>query len=372
MKMQSKRLLRLAFLVTLCLATSFAVEDNAFKADVQAQPQPASDAGLFGTGFVSVLVGGGLGAGYLAWGYWRSKNQTPAKQTVPFNDSAWYYDRIPFGVSWNPNTQQIESNYREVPRVRGDGISAMRDSISAIDRLLKKYVTFPSRFFTTYLDKGTRLTPNDPTVVELANALKTGDYEKDIENIHNYVYSGSNIAYIADTFFSEYWQLPSETIARQAGDCDDQAFLFASLTMAMGHPVKVKVGVVTDNVGHVWPEILLKDTWVPADTLDISEKATVKVSIPIKRDGTDHCSKYAGKVASCMVVKGTNTMIIEQDLPISRALENPAKVRQELYDTYGYEEFADYGATENTLHSTAKSIKSTINILSSPIPSAYY
>jgi transglutaminase-like putative cysteine protease len=82
-------------------------------------------------------------------------------------------------------------------------------------------------------------------------------------------YIQSNIRYAEDTGdVSEYWQLPSETLARGTGDCEDVAFLFASLMAAQRYPVRVIVGTL-DGVGHAWPEIKINGNWVPIEPLAV-------------------------------------------------------------------------------------------------------
>jgi transglutaminase-like putative cysteine protease len=58
----------------------------------------------------------------------------------------------------------------------------------------------------------------------------------------------------------DFWQFPAETIALGAGDCEDCAFLLASLLLASGispYCVRAVLGVVIDehrsSVAHAWP-----------------------------------------------------------------------------------------------------------------------
>ena len=71
-----------------------------------------------------------------------------------------------------------------------------------------------------------------------------------------------NITYSEDSeeqTLLDYWQFPAETIAIKKGDCEDCAFLLASLLLGSGissYCVRVVIGTVTDTedlvVPHAW------------------------------------------------------------------------------------------------------------------------
>ncbi len=64
---------------------------------------------------------------------------------------------------------------------------------------------------------------------------------------------------------ADWWQLPHETLNRQAGDCEDTSFLLTSLLIATGlsrDKVRCAIGVVTLNgiqYGHAWVEVKRTD-----------------------------------------------------------------------------------------------------------------
>lgn len=60
-----------------------------------------------------------------------------------------------------------------------------------------------------------------------------------------------NINYRRD--IGEFWQTPSETLARQQGDCEDTSILLTSLLKARGLPAYVVLGSY-QGYGHAWVE----------------------------------------------------------------------------------------------------------------------
>ena len=47
--------------------------------------------------------------------------------------------------------------------------------------------------------------------------------------------SGQEDYYVSGNIHGDYWKLPAETLWEGEGDCEDHAFLFASLIKAMGY-----------------------------------------------------------------------------------------------------------------------------------------
>jgi len=62
-----------------------------------------------------------------------------------------------------------------------------------------------------------------------AEIIDLGEPTEAIQFIHD------NIKYVADDPGKDYWQLPSETMSRGAGDCEDAAMLFISALRARGY-----------------------------------------------------------------------------------------------------------------------------------------
>lgn len=61
-----------------------------------------------------------------------------------------------------------------------------------------------------------------------------------------------NISYTTDV--GEFWQVPSETLKRGEGDCDDTAILLTSLLRAGGSDAHVAIGEY-QGYGHAWTVI---------------------------------------------------------------------------------------------------------------------
>ena len=76
-------------------------------------------------------------------------------------------------------------------------------------------------------------------------------------------YLVEQIAYVGDDKRLDLWQFPPETLMRGMGDCEDKAFLCASLLLAAGIPagrVRVTIGAFVSLSGgrptvsgHAWP-----------------------------------------------------------------------------------------------------------------------
>ncbi len=103
------------------------------------------------------------------------------------------------------------------------------------------------------------VTPNNPSVQ--AQLLEIGN---DLNTIYSWV--GENINYELDSDIygtEEYWQFPYETLALKTGDCEDQAFLLASLARASGveaEDIFVALGTI-DNQGHAWVIVRTQIGW---------------------------------------------------------------------------------------------------------------
>jgi len=97
--------------------------------------------------------------------------------------------------------------------------------------------------------------------LELPHSKTSGDFDKRAMALWQYV--AANITYRPDEIGQrkpDFWQFPAETLAMGKGDCEDCAFLLASLLLASGISpfcVRVVFGVVTDekgkSSGHTWP-----------------------------------------------------------------------------------------------------------------------
>ena len=116
----------------------------------------------------------------------------------------------------------------------------------------------------------------------LPHTKKPGEFDKRAWAVWKYI--AENIEYIADEASQrkvDFWQFPSETLALGKGDCEDCAFLLASLLLTSGISpfcVRVVLGVLTDKDdrmgGHTW--VIYKHEkgrWVVLEsTLDVLPK----------------------------------------------------------------------------------------------------
>ncbi|GEM_PF-3032253 len=85
---------------------------------------------------------------------------------------------------------------------------------------------------------GDYVTPYDPVIHDLAEVL--GNYSATFSELKtaNFVLSFvQSIEYVEDESSvsrDEYWRFPVETLYEEVGDCEDKAFLYASIMEAMG------------------------------------------------------------------------------------------------------------------------------------------
>lgn len=114
-----------------------------------------------------------------------------------------------------------------------------------------------------------RTAVRDPAqkVRELALQIVGGaDYPEQAARLQRWVQQ--NIRYIQDPPDVELVQTPQYTLQQQAGDCDDQAVLLASLLMATGHPAQfVAVGLSGQPLSHVMVQTQIGTRWYGAETI---------------------------------------------------------------------------------------------------------
>ena len=93
--------------------------------------------------------------------------------------------------------------------------------------------------------------PDDPLVRDIARRLVQAD--DFIAAVQDFVHAFTT--YRPET--GDYWRTPSETLAREAGDCDDSAILTCSLLRNYLPPEDVFCAVglwigIPDSGGHMW------------------------------------------------------------------------------------------------------------------------
>ncbi|MHC4618470.1 MAG: transglutaminase domain-containing protein [Planctomycetota bacterium] len=127
-----------------------------------------------------------------------------------------------------------------------------------------------------------QVTKNVIASLGLPHTKKRGEFDKRAWMVWKYVVE--NTEYRTDETAQrkpDFWQFPAETLALGKGDCEDCAFLLASLLLASGISpfcVRVVLGVLTDEDGrrggHTW--VIYKHEkgrWVVLEsTLDVLPK----------------------------------------------------------------------------------------------------
>ena len=130
------------------------------------------------------------------------------------------------------------------------------------------------------------VTPEDQTVTQaLQEALATPDESisytssstvADINKIRLWVYS--NIKQSSDEALhgvSDYWQTPTETLALQAGDCEDFAILMVSMLRAYGVPQDQVYAAVGDDANKNWHAFVVErysyGVWVEIDPENVDD-----------------------------------------------------------------------------------------------------
>lgn len=100
------------------------------------------------------------------------------------------------------------------------------------------------------------ITPNDSRVVSWIKSIKSPSVKK-LSELVNF-----NVKYKSDLEVHgkrDYWQLPAETIKLGSGDCEDQAFLLASLARVAGYTEEEVFVAVGKN--HAWVMVKEEKTW---------------------------------------------------------------------------------------------------------------
>ncbi|MDI6592051.1 MAG: transglutaminase domain-containing protein [Patescibacteria group bacterium] len=124
--------------------------------------------------------------------------------------------------------------------------------------------------------------PTEKQINELEKvfyAIKKFEYEPEIYNVP--LTSGKCYSLCKQVLGTEemtieiatdYYQYPSETIEKEAGDCEDFSILIVSAAKHLGIPARVVEGVIkVDNevkpksVRHTWSEVYYNGKWRPLD-----------------------------------------------------------------------------------------------------------
>ena len=116
----------------------------------------------------------------------------------------------------------------------------------------------PTQFF--FIDCQKFVAPDDPAVREVVKEV--GANYRDLVD-----WVAQNIVYEYDFInngASEYYQLPSETLNRRKGDCDEFATLLCSMLRCAGYDAYVAIGQGLAG-GHAWVVLHINDTLIPIE-----------------------------------------------------------------------------------------------------------
>lgn len=103
------------------------------------------------------------------------------------------------------------------------------------------------------------------TALSLTADVRQRDWRNEIRAIFEYV--RDRIRYVRDVSRVETLQIPTVTMELEAGDCDDQSTLLATLLESVNHPSRF-VAVGYDEPGrysHVYVESKVGEAWIPLD-----------------------------------------------------------------------------------------------------------
>ncbi|MDP1629390.1 MAG: transglutaminase-like domain-containing protein [bacterium] len=113
---------------------------------------------------------------------------------------------------------------------------------------LRKYEPMAEMFSDRLNEQGRPTSVQDfirpEETAKLIQALKLTELglKQKVETIHSFV--RKNFEFVPDEEDGDYWQYPAETIRRGEGDCEDLAFLLASILIEAGVPEElVKVNI---------------------------------------------------------------------------------------------------------------------------------
>jgi len=140
------------------------------------------------------------------------------------------------------------------------------------------------------------ITPNNPTILKLAREITnfSDPDDKKIYDIEQWV--RKNITYVSDVKNYgqlERWAYPIETLRKRSGDCEDQAFLVHSLSIAAGiQPNRLRTygGLVFNPNGsapggHAWTAFKRNDNrWITVDTTYYAINTLIAERIPLSED----------------------------------------------------------------------------------------
>lgn len=135
---------------------------------------------------------------------------------------------------------------------------------NVIDYIMQFSVINTSFDSIRYLIPSTMIDPSAPEIEKLADEIALNAFTDEEKALGMMKWISSNISYFPGNDDTEP-QNDLELLKSKKGDCDEIAFLFASVLRNLEIPVKLKAGKLSDNDGHAWTEVQINGGWIIVD-----------------------------------------------------------------------------------------------------------
>lgn len=111
----------------------------------------------------------------------------------------------------------------------------------------------------------------DPAIIQAATSIIWLTPEKDDAHQARALFEWvrDSVRYVRDVHEVETLALPRITLARRAGDCDDQTVLLASMLEAVGIPTRFVMGAYnSEQFEHVYLQCFVAGEWIDCDATE--------------------------------------------------------------------------------------------------------
>jgi transglutaminase-like putative cysteine protease len=123
------------------------------------------------------------------------------------------------------------------------------------------------RLMHDLIDQGKKSVRIRQLAVEITRGLKQKDWVAEISAIHSFV--RDRIRYVRDIHGVETLHTAERILDNAAGDCDDKTILFCALAESLGYHTRiVAIGFRKGSFSHVYPEVLINEHWITAETTE--------------------------------------------------------------------------------------------------------
>jgi len=185
------------------------------------------------------------------------------------------------------------------------------------------------------LDYAKYITPSNPEIINLAMSIVNYSDSNDTKMFKIEQWVQEHIEYKTDIQNygqMERWAYPVETLNKESGDCEDQAFLIHSLGIAAGVPperLRTYGGLVfnpggSSPGGHGWTAYMreIDDQWITMDSSYYPTSTPLSERDPMSEDlryiddfwyvqsGKTVATPYANKVRYAGDLKGVNVNVM--------------------------------------------------------------